>query len=222
LRLDAVKVVDRFPFTEQGWASAWRALANADASAARAVAAELAAREAGERAAATLAALSADSLACLRHVIFYGGSGEAPLTKGQACDLRFGRDRIMVCPPGLADVIVEARYPDVETVDIVGPGQVRSMSAGALFGLVLAAGLVGLLLGALIFRVAGAVLGAVLLAVASGHAGAALTKIETIIRIGTADSELYFLCTYMRPDPLRVELSAPLKAIRRARPGRDG
>ena len=50
-RLGVAKVTERFPLTEQGWASAWRALSDRDAGAAAAIAALLANREATRRAA---------------------------------------------------------------------------------------------------------------------------------------------------------------------------
>src|SRR5215470_14183154 len=50
-RLDAIKVIERFPLTEQGWASAWRKLSALDVTAASAIAPMLARREAGRRAA---------------------------------------------------------------------------------------------------------------------------------------------------------------------------
>src|SRR6266702_2950752 len=81
-RLDAVKVSQRYPLTQEGWASAWQALSDLDASAATAITATLAAREARTRAATTLAALGAESLCSLRRVVFNGGSAEAQLTKG--------------------------------------------------------------------------------------------------------------------------------------------
>jgi len=59
------------------------------------------------------------------------------------------------------------------------------------------------------------------LALVLGVPGAVLglsdTKIQTIVRINTADSELFFLSTQKRAEVLRLELSVPLKAIRDAR-----
>ncbi len=125
-RLSAIKVVERFPMTEQGWASAWRALSGLDTSAAAAIAARLAKQEAGRRAAEALAALDGESLRCLGRVAFDGGSGEVPLAKGQAYDVRFLGDRIMVSPPRSVNPIVEVRYQDVETVEVSGSSPSRS------------------------------------------------------------------------------------------------
>jgi hypothetical protein len=44
--LGGVKVIERYPFTEQGWAAAWSSLVQRDADAARAILARLAARRA--------------------------------------------------------------------------------------------------------------------------------------------------------------------------------
>ena len=108
-RFTPLKVAERFPLTEQGWASAWRALSG------------LAELEPARRAAAALTALDAESLRCLRRVIFTGGSGGGPLAKGHAYDLRFLGDRIMICPPGSAEAIVEVPYRDIDTVEVGGP-----------------------------------------------------------------------------------------------------
>jgi hypothetical protein len=95
--LDRAKVKERFPLTEQGWADAWQALSGLDAAAAAAIARKLEQVESGRRAAAALAALDAESLRCLRRMTYNGGAGGAPLTKGQAYDVRFLSDRIMIC-----------------------------------------------------------------------------------------------------------------------------
>src|SRR5712691_7231598 len=143
-RLGRIKVIEPFPLTEQGWAAAWRALSGLDADAEAAVAATLAKREAGRRAATAWVALDAESLRCLRRVIFRGGSGGAPLTKGRSYDLRFLAHQIMVYPGGSADAIVEVPYRDVETVEVSGssPGK----SPGELLVVILALGLLGALL----------------------------------------------------------------------------
>ena len=93
------KIIERFPLTEEGWAAAWQALSDLDESAAATVAATLANRATRKQAAAARRALDAESLCVVRHAVFNGGSGAAALTKGQACDLRFLPDRIVVCPP---------------------------------------------------------------------------------------------------------------------------
>ena len=52
-----VKVAERFPLTETGWANAWQALVRCDPGAAEAIAAVLAKREAASRAAAAMTSL---------------------------------------------------------------------------------------------------------------------------------------------------------------------
>jgi len=216
-RLGTARVAEHFPLTEQGWASAWRALSNRDADAAAAIGAKLAAQEPARRAAADLAALDAESLRCLRRVIFKGGSGSEPLAKGRRYDLRFLSERITVCRPSAADAIVEVPYSDVETVEVGGPGQI-SMSPGAVLAVTLAFGLVGAVLGRLIIhRLLGLLLGAIILGLLGALLCASLTKIETIVRIRGADAELYFLHTAKGPDALRIELSEPIRAIGNSR-----
>jgi hypothetical protein len=216
-----VKVAERFPLTEQGWASAWRALADLDGSAAAAIAAMLAKREPTRRATAALAALDAESLYCLRRVISNGGSGGVPLAKGQAYDLRFLSDRIIVCPPHSVDAIVEVQYRDVEAVEVGGAGEV-SKSPGEVLVLILALGLLGALLGLFVLDLLGLLLGAVVFGLAGAMVGAGSTKIETIVRIRGKDAEFYFLHTEKRPDALRIELSEPLRAIGNAHAAQAG
>jgi len=220
-RLGTVRVAERFPLTEQGWASAWRALSGLDASAAAAIAVRLAARERGVRAAAALAALDAESLCYLRRAIFNGGSGGAQLAKGQAYDLRFLGDRIMFCRPRRAGAVVELPYREAETVEVGGPGQV-SKSTGELLVLILALGLVGSLLGLALLGLLGLLLGAVVFGLAGALVGAASTRIETIVRIRGADAEFNFLHSEKPPDALRIELSEPLRAIGNARAAQAG
>jgi hypothetical protein len=217
-QLDTVKVEERFPLTEQGWEGAWLALAGRDLGSARAVAARLAQREAGTRTAAAVAALDAQSLYCLRHVTFAGGSGGPPLARRQACDLRFLGDRIAVHRAGSASAIVEVPYRDAEIVDVGGPGHV-GMSTGELLTLILGLALVGAVLGLLIFHLRGLLIGALAFGLIGAVAGAVSIKTEAIVRIRRGDGELYFVCLQKRPDALRIELSEPLEAIRRARAG---
>ena len=69
-----MKVFERYPFTEQGWESAWRTLAGADADAAAAIAAKLAQRATREAAASALSSLDGESLRRLGPMTFSGGS----------------------------------------------------------------------------------------------------------------------------------------------------
>jgi hypothetical protein len=219
-RLGRIKVTERFPLTEQGWASAWRALSDRDDGAATAIAAKLAEREARTRAAAALNALDAQSPRCLRRVIYNGGSAGVPLAKGQAYDVRFLGDRIMICARGSTEAIVEVPYRDVETVEVSGSSPGRSH--GELLVLILALGLAGALLGLILLGLAGFLLGAVIFGLVGAMVGAAGSKIETIVRVRGQDTEFYFLHTETRPDVLRIALSEPLMAIERARAAQVG
>jgi hypothetical protein len=213
-RLGAIRVVGRFPLTEQGWESAWRALTNLDPAAADTIAARLANRAANRRASEALAALDREALCVLRRVTFNGGSGDVPLAKGRAYDLRFLADRIMIGPPNSADAIVEVPYRDVEAAEIGGPGQVGT---GNMPALILGLGLLGALLGLFILGLLGLLLGAVFFGLIGALIGSASTKIETIVRIRAGDAEFYFLNPHKRPDALRIEMSAALRVIDKAR-----
>ena len=90
-RLDAIKVVSRFPLTPEGWESAWHALAELDADAATAIGAMLAAQAEQRR-----AAERDRSTVLLWAMTYNGGSGSAALTRGQAYDLRFRDDRLTI------------------------------------------------------------------------------------------------------------------------------
>ncbi len=194
--LDTVKVIERFPLTEAGWKRAWRALVSRDPGGAAATAATLTARAGKDRVLTQLAQLDAESVACLRWVIFLGGTMAEPELAKVTYDLRFLVDRLLVCPAGGPDPVVALPYAEIEAIDIGGPGQVKRWSTGQAVGLTLAFGLPGAI------------------------AGAASTRIQTIIRIETADCEIFFLHSQKVADDLRIELSGPLKAIRDARPER--
>ena len=193
-RLDTAKVVDRFPMTEAGWAKAWRALVRLDSDAARASAERLAVRAAAQRAVAELAQLNEASVGYVPGVLFLGGyAPAAELAVGTRYDLRFLDDRLALYLLGRVDALVELAYSDVEVVDVGGPGLVQRWSPGAQAGMALVLGLPGVLL------------------------GLSETKVQTIVRINTADSELFFLSSQKQPGALRIELSVALKAIRDAR-----
>jgi hypothetical protein len=193
-RLDATKVVDRFPMTEAGWAKAWRALVRLDAHAAQAAAARLTALAAAQKALNELAQLNAATVSYQPGVLFLGGYARAAeVAVGTRYDLRFLDDRLAVLLPGRIDALFEVPYTDIEMVDIGGPGLVKRWSPGEQAGLALVLGLPGAVL------------------------GINDTKIQTIVRINTADRELFFLNSQKQADALRIELSVPLKAIRDAR-----
>jgi Short C-terminal domain len=208
-------IIERFPLTEEGWAAAWQALSDLDESAAATVAAILAKRAARERAAAARRALDAESLYVVRYAVFNGGSGPAALTKGQGYDLRFLRDRIVLCPPRSEKAIVELPYRDVESVEVSGSSP--SGSSGELVVICFFLGLLGAVIGLLIHRLIGLLLGALIFGLIGALIGVSMTKTDTIVYIRATDADLYLLHHQKRPDALRMELSEPLRAIRSAR-----
>jgi hypothetical protein len=210
-----VKVTQRFPLTKLGWGNAWQELLRLDPGAAEAIEPILAKREARSRAAAALTTLDAASLCSLRSVMFNGGSGSDPLVKGQFCDLRFLNDKIVVCPRGSADAILEMPYRDLQSVDITGSGSSRSGSDLPVVVLVL--GLLGALLGLLILGFVGFIFGALIFGLIGAMVGSSWSKIETSVRIRGRDAEYYFLNTQKRPEALQIELSAALRAIDKSR-----
>jgi hypothetical protein len=213
-RLGAVKVKERFPMTEQGWAGAWQTLCGLDATAAAAIQAKLTIREEGSRAAVAIAGLDAESSCSLR-VTFNGGSGESPLTKNQRYGLRFLGDRIIVSPEHSVDAVIEIPYRDVESVEVSGPG-LANKTSGEMLALIGGLGLLGALLGLIFLGVIGLLIGAVVFALVGALIGAASSKIETTIRIRAGDTEFYFMNSEIGPDPLKIELSDALMAIRDA------
>ena len=212
----SLRVTDRFPLTEQGWASAWRALAAADPSAAAALAAGLERRAARQGQAAAVAALDDQARSSALRAKYSGGSGDVRLAKDQLCDLRFLDDRLMVCRPGSADAILEVPYQDAETAEILsGPGLV-SLPSGAVLALTLAAALLGAWLGFVIHGRVGLAFGALIVSTLGALITVAPTRTETIIQIATSDAEYFFTHQEKGPVALRIELSAPFMAIRAA------
>jgi hypothetical protein len=207
-----IKVLQRFPLSEQGWEEAWRLLSRLDASAAAAIEARLTELEAGRRAAEALAALAARSSCYLPSVTFDGGSDSGPLAKGQRYDLRFQDDRILVCTPYSAHAFVELPYADVEDVEVSGAA---SQPASVMLGWISGLGLVGALFGFLILRVPGLLLGAVVLGLVGGLIAAATSKNETIVRVRGRAAEFQFLDQFKGADEVRRALSEPLMAIRK-------
>lgn len=172
--LSSAKVKAGFPLTEQGWESAWRALSSVDPSAAATVAARLADQAARKDLAAALDALDNESLSHQRRVTFKGGSGDVPVAKDQAYDLWFFGDRNTVSLPRQLDAVLTIPYRDVEAVEVSGPGKV-SKPLSELLVLVLGLGLLGAVVGLVVFGVLGLFLGAVLLGLIGAIAGTAST-----------------------------------------------
>jgi Short C-terminal domain len=216
LRWSGTRVKSRFPLTEQGWESAWRALSRVDASAAAAVAEKLAAQAARDSAAADRAALDDGSLCSLRSMTFRGGSGGGPLAKDQAYELRFLGDRITVTMPGRLDALITVPYRDVDGVEVSGPGKV-SKPFGEVLVWVLGLGLLGAVLGLLVLGGVGLLLGAILFGLIGALAGSGSLGVETIVRIHGPAADLYFVNRQKEPDALRIELSAARAAIEAGR-----
>jgi hypothetical protein len=201
------KIQEHFPLTEEGWASAWHALVRRSPGNAAKIEAILKARlvqdqrrEQGSSETAVITELDAQSLATVLDVQLLGGyAATADMTVGERYDLRFLADRLVVFPFRLPHCLLQLPYGDLETVDIGGPGLVKSGGGfvGGGFGAV----------GALQGMAVAAVLNAL----------TTRTKITTVLRIQSSASELFLLNTTMTPGQLRMHLSRPLGAIRAAR-----
>lgn len=191
--MGALKIVERYPLTDAGWAQAWRAFAQLDPAAAAKVLPVLARRAEAATGFAQRRELNERSLAHLPAVVFVGGyptGGE--LAPGEQCELRFLADRLAVYRQGSLAALAQLPYPSVQAAEIAGPGLVHKWSPAQQAMLAAAFGVTGAL-------------------VAYGS-----TRIKTFIRIQTADSELFFLHTTLVPEDLRIALSRALGAIRQA------
>ncbi len=202
--LGSLKVVERFPLTENGWVSAWQSLVTQNPAAAPKVLARLRARDADavklSPDSRELNELDARSLASLREVAYLGGYvPAAAIFAGERYDVRFLGDRLVVVPCRQAEVLADVPYSEVEDVEIGGPGLVRT-----------GGGFVGGGFGA-----RGAIEGMAIAAVLNGLT--TRTSIKTVVRIQGAACELFLLHTKATPEQLRIELSRPLGAIRSAR-----
>lgn len=198
--LGSLKVVESFPLTDDGWASAWQALGRQNPAAVPRILATLNAREAAAAGSQAVSELDARSLATLREVAYLGGYvPESAITPGERYDVRFLEDRLVVLACRRAEVLAEVPYGQVEHVEIGGPGLVKT-----------GGGFVG---GG--FGVTGAIEGMAIAAVLNGLT--ARTSIKTVVRIQGTGCELFLLYTRMTPEQLRIEMSRPLGAIRSAR-----
>lgn len=191
--LGTLKVVERYPLTDEGWARAWRALVKLDSAVAEKILATLARRAEKDTAFEERRQLDARSLAYLPQVIFIGGYlSEGELAAAQMYDLRFLQDRLSVYPQSSLRTLAEFSYVDIQAVEVAGPGLVKKWSPGQ----------------------------QVMLAAAFGYTGALVaygsTRIKTFVRIQTANSELFFLHTTLLPEDLRIHLSRGLGAARAA------
>lgn len=213
--LGSLKVVETFPLTEDGWASAWQSLITRNPAAVPKVLVALKARETD---AARLRALEIDmarlspadsreaselyarSLITLHDVAYLGGYVPgSEILAGQRYDVPFLEDRLLVVVRRRAEMLAEVLYSQVEDVEIGGPGVVKT-----------GGGFVGGGFGA-----TAAIEGMAIAAVLNGLTSR--TSIKTVVRIQGTGCELFLLHTRVTPEQLRIELSRPLGAIRSAR-----
>lgn len=191
--LGALKVVERYPLTSDGWAQAWQALVRLDPAATAKVLPVLASRAEADSGFAERRALDARSLSYLPRVIFVGGYSSGPdLAAGQAYELRFLADGLSVFRQGSLQALAELGYATIQEIEVAGPGLVKKWSPGQQAMLTAAFGVTGAL-------------------VAYGS-----TRIKTFVRVQTANSELFFLHTELLPEDLRIRLSRGLGAVREA------
>jgi hypothetical protein len=187
------KILERFPFTDEGWAQAWRFLLRTDETLAEQLTAKLVARRDAELAAAEIERLDASSLESVENVIFLGGhAGDLGLASGQRYDLRFRAEDLLITEYRKTQPVLVALFGELQAIEVGGPGAVRAYSMGQQIGLEMALGELGDVI------------------------GRAATKIETVIRVQAPNYEIFFQCSTMLPDALRVRLSRPLAAIRNA------
>jgi hypothetical protein len=197
---DSLKVVETFPLTEEGWASAWHSLVRQNPGAVPEVLARLKAREAHGARRQAQEELDARSLVSLREVGYLGGyvPGSA-ITAGAWYDVRFLEDRLVVVACNQAEVLAEVPYSAVEDVEIGGPGLVKTGGRFVGGGFGVPAAIEGIAIAAIL------------------NALTTRTSIKTVVRIQGTGCELFLLHTRQTPALLRMEMSRPLGAIRSAR-----
>jgi Short C-terminal domain len=200
----SLKVVESFPLTEDGWASAWQSLGAQNPAAIPKVLETLRVREADDArlnpASREVTELDARSLASLRDMAYLGGyvPGSA-IFAGQRYDVRFLQDRLVVTACRRAKVLAGVPYAEIEDVEIGGSGLVKTGGGFTGGG----------------FGARGAIEGMAIAAVLNGLT--TRTSITTVVRIQGTGCELFLLHTRVTPEQLRIELSRPLGAIRSTR-----
>jgi hypothetical protein len=144
--LGMLKIVERYPLTDQGWRKAWLAFAKLDSAMAEKALSALAHRVEAERDFAERKQLDARSLAFLPDVIFIGGYlAGGGLAAGQKYDVRFLEDRLSVSRQSSLTAVAEFSYADVQEVEVAGPGPVRKWSPEQQAMLAIAFGPTGLM-----------------------------------------------------------------------------
>jgi hypothetical protein len=188
-----LKVIERFPYTDKGWAQAWRFLLRQDRTLAQQLQALLAERLAVQRVKAEIERLDASAFEIVKDVIFLGGhAADLEFDSGERYDLRFRGEDLLITRHAKAEPVLLALFGELRAIDVGGPGTVRQYSVGQQVGLTMVFGDIGEVI------------------------GFAATKIETIIRVQAPSYELFFHCSTTLPDALRIKLSRPIAAIRDA------
>jgi hypothetical protein len=209
--LGSFKVVESFPLTEDGWASAWQSLTRQNPAAIPQVLAALAARETAMARRRALEALTpsgsqdadepaARPLVTMHDVVLLGGYVPGvELYTGKRYHVPFFEDRLLLILGLTARTQAEVPYTEVEDVEIGGPGIVKT-----------GGGFVGGGFGA-----TGAIEGMAIASILNGLTSR--TSVKTVVRIQGTGCEFFLLHTRVTPEQLRIELSRPLAVIRSAR-----
>jgi hypothetical protein len=190
IALHPLKVIERFPMTEDGWAAAWQSLVKQNPAATTPrVRAQLGARE-----------LDARTGTILRDVLFLGGYVPgSPIRPGERYDARFLADQFHLFAAGQPTLLAAVPYSHVEDVEIGGPGLIQTAGGfvGGGFGVngALEAMALATVLNTLTMR----------------------TSIKTVLRVQGIRCELFLLHTTLTPEQLRMAMSRALGAIRSAR-----
>ena len=112
------KVLERFPFTADGWSRAWVEFARLDSDAAEKTRVALATRSAErDRRSTELATARSTLVGLILSAIRPSADG---LTVGQAYDLRFAEGGLQIARSGSPAAAAEFRYVDVAAVQITG------------------------------------------------------------------------------------------------------
>jgi len=189
-----LKVIERFPHTEEGWAKAWRFLVRLDNANEDRLRAKLAARAAADSLRVAVQELDSRTQVLVKSVVLLGGYlADEDLPTGQSYDLRFLRERLLVTAAGGTEPLIDATYGDVEELEIGGPGIVSRLSRGQQAGMTVVFGVIG---AALAYTD---------------------TRIQTVLRLRVPRGELYFLDSSTLPDALWIRLARQLGEIRSAR-----
>jgi hypothetical protein len=196
------RIVARFPMTNTGWAQAWKTLVELDRDGAAKALEALADRESAAARKAELAEVIAQSIGVLADARYIPGSGELPdIASGSRVDIRFLADRLVfVSQATVPRVLAGFGYPDVETVEVGGPGRIQRFTAGQQMALGMAFGPETEILPSM-----------------TTILPRVTTRIKTVVRFQTTRCELFAVVTHIEPDVLRMQLSPALWAIREAR-----